>query len=166
MDYEKKHKEEVVRATQLWECGDITRENLEYIFPELAEPEDERIRKALIDGFTVMKESKNCGKTFSNHNIPVADILAWLEKQGKSKWTEEDEKMLNRLIGVLDGTKKEDYHEGWEDIFLPWLKSLKPQKQWKPTEEQIQALKEACDEHWEPDGLHPLYTLYERIKQL
>lgn len=74
--------------------------------------------------------------------------------------------MLNRLIGVLDGTNKEDYHEGWEDIFLPWLKSLKFQKQWKPTVEQIQALKGACDEHWEPDGLHPLYTLYERIKQL
>ena len=50
--------------------------------PELKESEDERIRKALIDGFTVMKESKNCGKTFSNHNIPVANILAWLERQG------------------------------------------------------------------------------------
>lgn len=34
---ENKHKEEVVRATQLWECGDITREQLEYIFPQLAE---------------------------------------------------------------------------------------------------------------------------------
>ena len=61
----------------------------DYIFPELKEFEDERIRKALIDGFTVMKESKNCGKTFSNHNIPVADILAWLEKQG--------EKSVNKL---------------------------------------------------------------------
>ena len=61
-------------------------QTLEYLFPELKESEDEkvrdeRIRKALIDGFTVMKESKNCGKTFSNHNIPVADILAWLENQ-------------------------------------------------------------------------------------
>lgn len=36
MDYNK-HKEEIDRATQLWECGDITRENLEYIFPELSE---------------------------------------------------------------------------------------------------------------------------------
>ena len=55
----------------------------EVIFPELKVSKDEMIRKALIDGFTVMKESKNCGKTFSNHNIPVADILAWLEKQGE-----------------------------------------------------------------------------------
>ena len=43
--YEKKYKEEIVRATQLWECGDITRENLEYIFPELKESEDERIKE-------------------------------------------------------------------------------------------------------------------------
>lgn len=45
-------------------------------------------------------------------------------------WVElniDDEKMLNRLIGVLDGTNKEDYHEGWEYTFLPWLKSLRLQ---------------------------------------
>lgn len=59
---------------------------IEELIPELKEESgDERIRKALIDGFTVMKESKNCGKTFSNHNIPVEDILSWLEKQGKQK---------------------------------------------------------------------------------
>lgn len=53
-------------------------------------------------------------------------------KEAGYKWDEvkkelnnEDEKMLIKLIGVLDGTNKEDYHEGWEYIFLPWLKSLK-----------------------------------------
>lgn len=40
-------------------------------------------------------------------------------------WSEEDKNLLNRLIGVLDGTNKEDYHEAWEEKFLPWLKSLK-----------------------------------------
>lgn len=69
----------------------------EVIFPELKESEDERIRKALIDGFTVMKESKNCGKTFSNHNIPVTDILAWLEKQGEQK------SVLRDTFGYEDG---------------------------------------------------------------
>lgn len=55
-------------------------DTIEENFPELKENGDDRIRKALIDGFTVMKESKNCSKTFSKHNIPVADILYWLEK--------------------------------------------------------------------------------------
>ena len=69
MDYENKHKEEIIRATQLWECGDITRENLEYIFPELVESEDEKIRKELIK--------------FVKVNIPNEErYIAWLEKQG------------------------------------------------------------------------------------
>ena len=68
---------------------------LEKVFTELVEDEDERIRKALIDGFTVMKESKNCGKTFSKYKIPVEDILAWLEKQGKNN------------MGISEATKQE-----------------------------------------------------------
>jgi hypothetical protein len=37
---------------------------------------------------------------------------------------------------------------------------------WKPSELQIEALKEVADEHWEPDGLDPLYTLYQDLKKL
>ena len=84
-DY-KKILEGVVNIVNAIENSDIDFDTIRaYISencPELKESEDERIRKALIDGFTVMKESKNCGKTFSNYNIPVADILAWLERQG------------------------------------------------------------------------------------
>lgn len=72
--YEKKHKEEIIRATQLWECGDITRENLEYIFPELAESEEERIRKEIID-FIYDKTDTYELREKSN------SWLAWLEKQ-------------------------------------------------------------------------------------
>ncbi len=74
VDYEKKYKEEVVRATQLWECGDITRENLEYIFPELAESEDERIRKEIIQ---YIKDLNKSGYLYDE------EWIAWLEKQGK-----------------------------------------------------------------------------------
>lgn len=81
MNYEKK----LALAKEALDSGSYDKETIEYIFPELKKSDDERIRKALIDGFTVMKDSKNCGKTFSNHNIPVVDILAWLEKQGEQK---------------------------------------------------------------------------------
>ena len=47
-----------------------------------------------------------------------------------------------------------------------WLKSLKQRIGWKPSDVQMQALKEACDKHCEPDGLDPLYTLYEQLKKL
>ena len=50
-DYKKKYEEAVVRGSQLWESDTITRESYEYIFPELKESEDGRIRKVLVDFF-------------------------------------------------------------------------------------------------------------------
>lgn len=99
MDYEKKYKEEVVRATQLWECGDITREQLEYIFPELKESEDERIRKELLKHCT---NAVN-GVTMCVSTADYARWLAWLERQGeqKSAWSEEDKKKINRIYQLI-----------------------------------------------------------------
>lgn len=91
----------------------FSEKELNYLFPEFKESkesEDERIRKALIDGFTVMKESKNCGKTFSNHNIPVADIIAWLEKQGEQKVSFDDFKAKDWYVSKVDGKIRNIYH--------------------------------------------------------
>ena len=123
MDYEKKHKGEVIRATQLWECGDITRENLEYIFPELRKSDDERIRKALINLFKI--ENFN-GYTTIN-GIDVDDVIAWLEKQGdkaqgKSACGDEEyngedygidglwhaHRILEKTLGKVDGYQSDD----------------------------------------------------------
>lgn len=82
--YEKKYKEALERAKKLYEQGTIT-ESLSFVFPELAESEDERIRIGLINGFKeCLKNSqypKNAQKYW--HNIKIEDILAWLEKQGE-----------------------------------------------------------------------------------
>jgi len=50
---------------------------LESLFPELAESEDERIRRAIIQFFELQDDNT----TYSL--IPKKDIIAWLEKQGK-----------------------------------------------------------------------------------
>lgn len=56
------------------------------IFPELAESEDERIRKALITYFISIDEAYA-----EWEGIEISDIIAWLEKQApKPKWSEED----------------------------------------------------------------------------
>ena len=55
-------------------------EDLETIFPELKESEDEKIRKALV---------KFHKSTIDIDGIKGADILAWLEKQGES-YTKKD----------------------------------------------------------------------------
>ena len=96
--------------------------DLQDFFPELKESEDERIRKALIDGFTVMKESKNCGKTFSNHNIPVVDILAWLEKQGEQKLPieklPEEMKTIGESLGFTTQEECDEYNKMVSDIIM------------------------------------------------
>lgn len=74
---ENKHKEEVERATQLWECGDITREQLEYIFPELKESEEDRIRKEITE--LIMKPTWQTEKEFNRRK----ELAVWLEKQGE-----------------------------------------------------------------------------------
>ena len=47
---------------------------VEHAFPQLRESEDERIRKAMLQHFKNKTKEKGC-------NIPVKDIISWLEKQ-------------------------------------------------------------------------------------
>ncbi len=54
----------------------------DYIFPELKESEDEKIRKAIISGMTAIKNNQK-KKTFAD--IPIDDCIAWLEKQSEQK---------------------------------------------------------------------------------
>ena len=67
------------------------------IFPELAESEDERIRKAIISG---MKSLQEKGKYTEFAHIPMNDVFAWLEKQGEHTiaCSEEQMKVLNEVL--------------------------------------------------------------------
>ncbi len=81
MDYEKKYKEALERAKGMWEQG-MMPERIEYIFPELKESEDERIRKDIIRvfkgeiSFTAEEDNKK--------------YIAWLKKQGEQKPVDKD----------------------------------------------------------------------------
>ena len=104
MDYEKKYKESLAVAKEILnsrckegEQGAFHRADLETIFPELAESEDEKIRKVLIDYFKGYKEHEECGiRTF--YGIPTNDFLTWLEKQGEQKHTDKVESMEHSYI--------------------------------------------------------------------
>lgn len=80
MNYEKAYKEALERAKNLRkdaiDMGESIRaKQCEIIFPELAESEDEKIRKALI---------RFHKSTIDVDGIKGEDIIAWLEKQGTS----------------------------------------------------------------------------------
>lgn len=63
------------KARAAYGTGAYDDATLEFIFPELKESEDDRIRKWLIDYF------KNVGNTWIHREISPEQILSYLEKQ-------------------------------------------------------------------------------------
>lgn len=120
MDYEKAYKDALNKAkSKIWnDNGHVLYEDdIKEIFPELAESEDEKIRK------WIRKELESKYVVDNIVNNRTADkAFAWLEKQGKNKpvWSKEDEKNLNTIINVIHGGT----HLAYENE-TDWLKSLK-----------------------------------------
>lgn len=94
-----------------------TKEEAEHFFPELKESEDEKIRKAIITFF----ESEDDNTTYAL--VPKKDILTWLEKQGKSKWNENDEHHLRMCLECVEECAFQDREDFSKTT--DWLKSLK-----------------------------------------
>jgi len=95
----------------------------------------------------------------------------WKEKHcnnSSTAWSEEDEKMLNQII--------KDYERGNESWLkgqgslpfgnrITWLKSLRPQNTWKPSDEQLNNLKQAINAFpYETDYLELLYDDLKKLK--
>ena len=127
MDYEKKYKEALERARQFSEhpLQEDSDSIVEYIFPELKESEDERIRKEIVRFIQMEVEDEIVGNKW----------LAWLGKQGEQKpaeWSEEDEQHVNSLLKRLEGMcKKGATYTATRFAVsqdIDWLKSLKERK--------------------------------------
>ena len=117
MNYEQKYKEALERARLLYEQGTIT-ESLSSVFPELAESEDERIRKEIIAIFK--------GQISFTSEEDDKKYIAWLEKQSeKPKWTEEDNLMIDSIIDTMKWLEG----KGATDMKIDWLKTLKQKMQ-------------------------------------
>lgn len=152
---EKKYNEALERAkayyNELHNCR--AKDELESIFPELRESEDERIRKVIYKLMLGMREEIFT----SQDDIVTKDkALAWLEKQKEQKpnfdthwengsmvceqkkpkpaWSEEDEKKIHFLSRLIEFQVKDDeycFGEGFRMISkqeaIEMLKSLRPQ---------------------------------------
>lgn len=124
MDYEQKYKEALEKATKLHSETEYVceMEMLEQIFPELKESDDEKMLDSTIE---------DCKKYLALSPKQIA----WLEKQKERKpiESEEDEKMLKRVIDsmvtyqayAIVNNNKEVEKMAEEEI--NWLKSFKPQ---------------------------------------
>jgi len=88
----------------------------------------------------------------------------WIEKQGEQKplaWSEEDESMRIKCIGIFETYCAEDASR-----LITWFKSLKDRSTWKPSDRQMNVLEYymhtlACNEHREI-----LFGLYQDLKKL
>lgn len=81
MDYKKKYMEALERAKKMLASKRsviVEKQALETIFPELAESEDEKIRKEII---SIVKSYRESCITEGNHRFE--ECLTWLKKQGK-----------------------------------------------------------------------------------
>lgn len=110
---------------------------LDNIFPELAENEDERIRREIT---SILRNAY-----WTSNRDRFNELVAWLEKQGEQKpaWSEGDEVKINRIVACLENLDVAD-----NDILLKdvdWLKSLKERYTWKPSDEQMEALESATE---------------------
>lgn len=83
MDYKEKYITAREKASKLSVQNpfDTVGQMVEYIFPELKETEDERIRKGIID--FIKHESDIYGIKTWCHGYTTEEIIAWLEKQGE-----------------------------------------------------------------------------------
>ena len=114
-------------------------------------------------------------------NVPVTiiketakDCLAQIKP---AEWSEEDEKIRNLAIEWAE-TMYGQFRfvdMGSTDFrkIVDWLKSLRPQPHWKPSKEQIRALKFAVDKWENGQGASPssfksylVKDLYEQLKKL
>lgn len=99
-------------------------------------------------------------------------LLKWLqeysnmlEKQGEQKpvWNEEDENRINRLIAYFED--KESFTSEDDIVYANWLQSLRPQEQWKPSDEQMEALKGVQEGVFRLGILESLYNDLKKLKR-
>jgi len=88
MDYEKAYNEALKRAIEYSEGHSIDvnpQAAMEYVFPELKESEDDKIRKAIRIYLDWLDGRKDCAP---RGEYSIMDMLAWIEKQGGQKPTD------------------------------------------------------------------------------
>ena len=147
------------------EAGDYSAgARYENIFPELAESEDERIIRCLEEIV-----DWGCSKNIATEcDVELKDVKDWLEKlkeQKPARWSEEDNRIRKNLMALfydLRLSKRISYEVF--DKYYPWLRSLNPQSRWKPSEEQMEALKYVLGDGGVFDR-EALKSLYEDLKK-
>ena len=126
--------------------------------------EDEKIRKAIASALTV----DSAEKTLNIIGIKLIDALAWLERQKQVRWSEEDTAKMGALSAWLCSNINSQFDGFRAFELVDWLKALRPQNHWRPSEGQLQALQFVVDYHCfsRPENRKNIETLLGDLKNL
>ena len=122
-DWKKKYEEALGIASRIKDDNTVAtpQEVAEQIFPELAESEDEMIRKFLV------RLCKRCSENSTDFmgDIKKADVLAWLEKQKEQK-----PKYCHHEVDLSDCSEeyRKAYYDGWNNCNLQHAQLAEEQK--------------------------------------
>ena len=132
---------------------------IEEVFPELKESRLVDIIKSALQSYFDGKLSEG------TNDADYAMCLTWLGKQKVFEWNEEDNRIYDDIVGAINST---NWGELDKKVHINRLKSLKPQKQWKPSIKQMDTLEYLCSHSslLNPDVMHVLESLYNDLKKL
>ena len=115
-----------------------------------------------------------CRNKFERTRFAISEDREWLKSlkdrvQPKQEWSEEDEKIINGLIDSLTRISLNTRTDSTSPNYsfyreIDWLKSIRPQNTWKPSELQLGCLSDAI-EHYNSLG-YPAPKLKELLDDL
>ena len=114
-------------------------------------------------------------ETYSEH-CGQEELVDWLKSlKGRvlpqQEWSEEDEKKLLCICAwIKDYPRIADFTDEMYTVannYVDWLKSLRPQNRWKPSEEQMEALYEETQksDRIRDDRIVSLYNDLEKLRE-
>jgi len=140
--------------------------------------EDEKMLNLIIAVFEVNHPNEYFkANELNDPNMRVVyteEIVTWLktikgrvQPQPKQEWSEEEKARIDKIVDVLDWAEEKGYirYSDWED-YVCYVKSLRPQNTWKPSDEQMEILKELVEDSNQRYFYTILKSLYEQLKNL
>ena len=107
--------------------------------PAWSEEDEEMLTEIISD----VKFAQDKSPDTQVNQIVFEEEINWLKslkdraQPRPAEWSEEDERLRRKLIELIYAVSYCDERENLSN----WLKSLRPQSHWKPSEEQMEALK-------------------------
>lgn len=128
--------------------------------------EDERILKGIIGKI-------DHDQTYGVSKVEMLSFLKSL-RPVKQEWSKKDEDKLYQVMEILladktvalrDNPHCKALHKAYDEM-IAWLKSIRPQPHWKPSEEQIEVLKDVAYGTYQNGDGPALRNLYDDLKKL